>query len=312
VLGETFTIVVIDEAGMSERISDTFFDDYVYPTGNSTDAIRIYTSTPWTLSGFFFRMADPNDLYGERNVDKCMFSIDAIKVENPAYYETVMKVIDQMNSDGKTSEVQRAYYCRFVKGEQSYFNPERVFEVFGGEYEFVESFSKPCDMGVDFGGQVKSHTVITISWLSDDGRVHRLYHKSYPVGGDLSLIDDIAYLRSVFNVQRIIPDDCPAGDHLIRVMKDKGWDVQPMNFRSEKVKKYGAFRTMLNKGLVKSYDDDALKTEMLALENSAGKRQSVISAPVGYNDDLIDSFVLSSYFYLVDEDTFKVWDWDEV
>ena len=53
VLGETFTIVVIDEAGLSEKISDQFFYETVYPTGNKNNAIRIYTSTPWVPSGFF-------------------------------------------------------------------------------------------------------------------------------------------------------------------------------------------------------------------------------------------------------------------
>ncbi|RLG44381.1 MAG: hypothetical protein DRN81_04700, partial [Thermoproteota archaeon] len=47
VLGETFTIVIEDEAGKTDKLSDQFHYDYAYPTGNSTDAIRIYTSTPW-------------------------------------------------------------------------------------------------------------------------------------------------------------------------------------------------------------------------------------------------------------------------
>lgn len=313
VLGETFSIVIIDEAGKSERITDQFFYDYAYPTGNSTDAIRIYTSTPWTPSGFFYRLADPANLYTKSNIDKLLFSVDAIKKENPKYHKVVKKTIDQMNSDGKTDEVQRAYFCRFVKSEASYFNPDRVFECFRKDCVMLEKFEKECDMGVDFGGQVKSKTVITISYLDDDDLIHRLHHKSYEVGKDLDLIEDMEELMTRFNVQRIIPDDCPAGDFLIRIMIEKGWNVEPMNFRSEKVKKYGAFRKHLNKGEVYCYDDGFLKTEMLALENSNTSRQSVIVAPAGYSDDLIDSFVMSCYFFLSDEEsTFRIWDWDNL
>jgi hypothetical protein len=308
VLGETFTIVIEDEAGMTDRIDDQFHYDYIYPTGNSTDAIRIYTSTPWTPSGFFYRLADPQDDYTEHPADRLMFSVDAIELENPKYYATVKKTIEQMNKDGKIDEVQRAYYCRFVRGEKSYFNQDKVFKLFTKDYSMLNSYVNECDMGVDFGGKVSSKTVITISTLTKDNKKMRLYHKSYPVDGDESLMDDIAELLKVFNVQRIIPDECPQGAYLIRDMINKGWNVHPMNFRSDKVKKYGAFRASLNREEIVSYEDSDLKTEMIALEQTEGNRQSNIQHAPGYNDDLIDSFVMSCYFYVEEEDSFNYYD----
>lgn len=302
VLGETFTITIIDEAGKTDKISDEFYYDYIYPTGNSTDAVRINTSTPWVSSGFFYQMTDPDGINGNTATETVIFTIDAIKIENPPYYANVMNIINQMNKDGKQNEVQRAYYCRFVQGETSYFNPERVREVFTDEYDMTEGSVKPCDMGVDFGGKVASRTVITISYIDDNGIIRRLYHRRYDVGEDETLLDDIAELYTRFNVQRLVPDDCPAGDYLIRRMQEKGWEVHPMNFRTDKVKRYGAFRTAINKNTVKSYIDNDLKTEMLALEHAHGRRQSVIEHAPGYTDDLIDSFVMSCYFFLdVDE-----------
>ena len=79
-----------------------------------------------------------------------------------------------MNRDGKTDEVQRAYYCKFVKGDGSYFNPARVADVFTNTYDQVSGFGAECDMGVDFGGQVTSKTVITISALGEDNKIRRL------------------------------------------------------------------------------------------------------------------------------------------
>jgi len=309
VLGETASIVIIDEAGKTEKITDQFFYDYLYPTGNSTNAVRVYTSTPWVSSGFFYRMVDPDDNFSETTTKTYLFTVDAIKLENPNYHKIVMKTVDQLNKDGKLNEVQRAYFCRFVKGEQSYFNPEKVIDMFKDDESMVFNYTKTCDMGVDFGGQVKSKTVITISELLDDGRIIRRYHKAYEVGKDNTLIEDIADLMTRFNIERIIPDECPQGDYLIRSMKEKGWNVHPMNFRTDKVKKYGAFRSSLNKGKIMSYLDEDLKTEMLALEFGNTAKHSVISPAPGYNDDLIDSFLMSVYFYVQDETGFKLFEY---
>lgn len=311
VLGETFSLIVVDEAGKSERITDQFFYDYLQPTGNATDGIYIYTSTPWVSSGFFYRMVDPDDIYGEYHIQKMLFTIDAIEKEAPDYHDKIKKKVQQMSADGKGGEVQRAYYCRFVKGEKSYFDPDNVFDMFDASLKERAFYTGPCDLGVDFGGQVTSRTVLTVSTLDDKGKAVRLYCKTYNVSEDDTLIEDIADLFNLFNIQRIIPDDCPAGAFLIRRMIDKGWEVEPMNFRSEKTKKYGAFRSMLNKGLIKSYPDEELKTEMLALEIAEGRRQSNIQHAPGYTDDLIDSFLLSTYFYIEDEEGFKIFDYTE-
>jgi hypothetical protein len=301
VLGETFSIVVVDEAGRSEKITDQFFYNDLYPTGNKANAIRIYTSTPWAPSGFFYRMIDPNNEFAAHSSKKVVFTVDAIAIEDPEYYKTVMQTVESMNADGKVDEVQRSYYCRFVKGENNYFVPEKVRACFSDEYSYVESYSGLCDMGVDFGGQVKSRTVVTICTLDEAGEVVRIYDRVYGVQKDDDLLPDIAELKERFNVQRIIVDECPAGDHLIRKMELSGWDIVRMNFKSEKVKKYGNFRAYVNKGKIHSYPDNDLLTEMLALENAAKTKQSYIQAPHGYSDDRIDSFVLASYHYVVEE-----------
>lgn len=311
ILGETFSVVIIDEAGKTDKISDQFFYDYIYPTGNSTNAIRIYTSTPWVSSGFFYRLVNPDNVYNDSPSCVLIFTIDAIEIENKKYYDVVMKTVKSLNDDGKTGEVQRAYYCRFVKGEQSYFNPEKVFNIFKKELFMLNDLVTPCDMGIDFGGKVKSRTVITISQLTEEGIAERVYHRSYEVGEDEYLIEDVVDLMKQFNVQRVIVDECPAGQYLIPKMKDKGWEVIPMNFRSEKVKKYGAFRSWINKGKIHSYEDDELKTEMLAMENTPSSRQSVIQAAQGYNDDLIDSFVMSTYFFVEDETGIEFYEWED-
>lgn len=312
ILGETFSIIIIDEAGKSDKISDEFFLDYAYPTGNSCDAIRIYTSTPWVLSGFFYEKVDPDNNKDKHTEDRLQFDIDAIKIEDPKLHTTVMKITTDMNDSGKTDEVQRAYYCRFVKGESTFFKPDKVKECFVEDTEMVQSYTKDCDLAIDFGGQTTSKTVITITSCDEDGLIQRLHHKTYEVQKDDTIIEDIASLMKKFNIQRIIPDDCPQGDYLMREMVNKGWNVCPMKFATDKIKKFMAFRSMLNKGLIKSYPDEGLKTEMFALEMVQGVRNTMIKHAPGYSDDHIDSFIMSCYFFVEEDNEGKYYDIDDI
>jgi hypothetical protein len=314
ILGNTYGLVLIDEAGKVEKMKDNVYYDYILPTTDETDAILVYTSTPWEPLGFFYKIANPADEYTdeEEDVVKLMFTLDAIEIEAPERYKRIKRKLDKLVLDGKKDEVDRGYYCKFVKGERSYFNPEDVRKAFTKDAA-TSSYSLPCDLGVDFGGQVTSRTVLTVTALEEDGTIRRLWHKAYEVGKDLNLISDIeTEVLPFFNIQRIIPDDCPAGQYLIPQMIEKGWDVNPMKFRTDKVKKYGAFRSALRKGKFISYDDFELQREMIAMEFSHGSRQSVIQHAAGYTDDLIDSLVMSAYFFVEDEGSAKIFSWDDV
>jgi len=303
ILGQKFAYLHEDECGLAERFDEEAHFEYIKPTGVARNAIRIYTSTPWQPSGFFYELVDPDDTNSKHLYKRYLFTIDAIELENPFQHENAMKDINKMREDGKNGEVERAFYCRFVKGETSYFDPDKVDSLFDVNVRSVVDGSLlDCDIGVDFGGQVKSRTVITISHLDSANSIHRLFHRTYEVGEDDSLLEDLEELMLKFpNWQRVIPDDCPAGDFRIRQMMEKGWNVEPMSFRTWKVKKYGSFRNKLNGGDVNSYPDDELKVEMKALEWSNTSTQSKINAPRGYRDDLIDSFVMSCYFFLEED-----------
>jgi len=311
VLGESASVIWIDEAAFSDKVTDLFVFDYLYPVGNATNAIRGYTSTPWATSGFFYRMVDPDGVYNNKNVIVACFTIDAIRIENKNQYDNSMKIINQLNADGKMHEVQRAYYCRFVKGEKSFFDPEKVNEVFDNDMQSLTSFKGDCDVGIDFGGQKSSKTVVTISMLDDDGHIHRLYEHHYGVQQDLTLLDDIKDLMKDFNIQRVVVDSCPEGDFLIRRMEEElHWDVTHFVFRTDKVKKFNAFRSMVNKGKVHSYQDEDLKTEMGALEHTTGGQRSLIAHAPGYSDDYIDSFIISCYNFIQDDtDRVGFYDW---
>lgn len=309
VLGKTLTVAVIDEAGKIDKITDEFINEFFLLTLSSTGGIAVYTSTPWIPAGHFYRMVNPDGTFDDR-ADVCMFTIDAIKEEGPDQHKFVTeKLIAPLLRDGKRDEVQRGFFCRFVKGETAYFDPKDVRECFSENTVPFTVFKGPCDMGVDFGGQVNSKTVITISYMDDKGMIRRIFSSFYPVGGDTNLVNDIAVLRQQFNIQRVVVDDCPAGQTFIKDMEDRGWEVHRMNFRADKVKKYGSFRVALKRGFIKSFVDDTLKTEMYALEFTPGARQSNIQHAPGYSDDFIDSFLMSTFFFIEDEERLEVFQW---
>jgi len=328
VLGETFTVGIVDEAGHPKITEDWWFDG-MKKTGDANQALWVFTSTPWQPSGFFYEYCDVDGVNGADYVERVVATIDVLQYDVASgrhfddylnkdtakeHYSYVLGEIKKDEALGKIDSVRRGYYCEFVRGETSYFNPVSVSKCFRDDLVMVDSYSGVCDLGVDFGAQKVSRTTLTVSAFVD-GVVVRLWSRVYNRGTDLSLVDDIADLMTRFNIQRIIPDDCPAGSFMIEEMIQRGWNVTPMSFVTWKVKKYGAFRRLLDTGKVVSYVDDDLKKEMFAMEYSQGKRQSFIEHAPGYSDDSIDGFVMSAFHFLQTEyggNTYDIDDYDDV
>ena len=304
ILGGTFSLVIIDEAARNDKIEDSVYYDYVEPTANVRDAKIVMFSTPWSRAGFFYRFCDPDDEYEHiEELERFSFPIDSIKLEVPEYYDRVMNKISRMQKDGKTDEVQRAYYCRFVQGEQSFFDPERVEDVFNPMHKKQQIWKGECDLGIDFGAKSHSRTVITISrYDEDNGLIYRIYDRVYNVKEDENLVEDIAELMKYFNIQRIIYDDADTGRYVYEEFHKRGWNAFPMSFRKDKVNKYAALRGLVNTGRVFSYIDEELKTEMMAMENRPARSRTIIGAPPGYYDDKTDSWVCSCFFFLEEDE----------
>jgi hypothetical protein len=305
VLGKSFTLIFVDEAGRSSEITDEFLLEELFATGSATSSRRILTSTPWAPIGYFYNVVHPDGRYhGQSDVVK--YTIEALAVEEHAVkqYEYVMRtMVKPWRAAGDHNAVLRAFYCEFVKGETNFFDPAVVKDIFTKDYDAYEGYDGVCDIGIDWGGSKNSNTVVTVSTLSEDGEIFRLYKKVYKVQEDENLISDLEedIMVRFPKWQRIIYDDAPVATYILKDLKDKGWEIHPMNFRSDKVKKFGALRSKINRGEVYSFNDDDLLAEMISLEFGTGSRQSRITAPKGGSDDLIDSFVISCFFFL-DED----------
>ena len=310
VRGETFDFLIVDEAA---QIDDEIYNSTISKTGDKYDAVRFITSTPFGRKGFFYEYFDPEMKLKSNKWNRFWFTVDCLSLDDEEDYKRRLDDIEFQIEAGKNLTVRQEYYGDFVQSDQSFFNPQKCDEMIE-DYTQLESFRGECDLGIDFGGLRKSRTVITITAISkdDERTVRRLYHHMYQVREDASLIDDISELKKRFNVQRIIVDYCPEGDFKIREMEELGWDVTYMQFATDKVRKFGDFRTMLNRGLIKSYPDSDLLGEMKALSVAKGRERTKIQPPPGYNDDVIDSFVIASYHQTQQDDDFEFFDLDEV
>ena len=309
VRGYSFSYVFVDEAAFIED-SEIFFES-IEPTVSQTGGNIFITSTPNGQQGWFFDLFDPfdelekheykrlwvhyKDLNLNETIEKNLF--DGIEAKKEAAY-----------ASGKDKMFEQEYEAKFTTQVSAFFDSYDVDEMFNTEILKKNEFAESCDMGVDFG-MVKSHTVITISRINNDGVIERLYHYRYEFGEDDNLLEDVEGLLQRFNVQRIIPDDCPEGYSTIQKMLKKGWNVKPMSFKRDKVNKYFEFRSWLRQGKIKSYKDKLIEREMKALQEEETVRTTKIRKPYSGTDDLIDCFVMSSYFYLEPKKkTFKVYD----
>lgn len=306
VLGKSFTLLLIDEIGRKEIMTDAFLLEELFPTGSATSARRILTSTPWFPSGYFYEVVHPQGrYYGSSAVVK--YTIEALATEShaAAQYDYVMDEVKRMRAAGDHTAVRRGYYCEFVKPETNFFDPDKVRMMYDKDYPMYESYEGLCDIGIDLGGKTTSHTVITVSAYDEDSQeIYRLYSKQYEVDDDDTIISDLEddIMVRFPNWQRIIYDEAPVATYLIKEMERKGWLLEPMPFRTYKVKKFGVFRSKLNRHEVFSYNDgNNLAEQMNAMEINKGSTQSKITVPKGTNDDLIDSFVISCFFFLEDD-----------
>jgi len=307
VRGYTFSYVFVDEAAFLED-NDIFFDS-IEPTVSQTDGTICLTSTPNGQQGFYYEIFDPEDKLDSNEYERLWLNYkdldkdimkDAIEAKRILYYQT-----------GKEKHFEQEYEAKFTVQVSAFFDSSDVDAIFKNKLRKEPLFKRPCDCSIDFG-MVNSHTVITISRLNDEGHIERLYHYRYPFGEDNNLIEDLEGLKERFKIERFIPDDCAQGFHTIQKMNEKGWNVKPMNFKRDKVSKYTEFRSWLRQGKIHSYKHKPLEVEMKALQEEETPRTTKIHKPMGGTDDLIDSFIMSCYFYLsVKKQGLKVYDWDE-
>ena len=72
---------------------------------------------------------------------------------------------------------------------------------------------------------VHCRTVLTISYQDiNTGDIKLIYQYAYPTESDDNLIiKDVEKLRTMFNITKIVCDDCPQGNSIIQNMENRGY-----------------------------------------------------------------------------------------
>jgi len=307
VRGYTFSQLFCDEAAFFEN--DEFFLEIAFPTLSKTNGKMVLTSTPNGQKGFFFKVFDPFE-QGEERQDFNKIWLYWKHIENPDEIEKVMVTKDMYYSTGRGIKFEQEYETKFTATVDTFLDSDKVDEGIDKSSTKLTQFDGKTDMGIDVG-YVDARTVITISYIDKDKVSHLIYHYIYPQKNDLTLISDVQKLIPRFNVQRIIIDDCPASGHIIQRMKEIGLNVKPMSFKKDKVRKYGEFRAQLYKGKIKYYNLKDMIHEMKALQEEETLKSTRISKPQGGSDDIIDSFLMSLYYYIESNKGIRLWDVNE-
>jgi hypothetical protein len=295
--GYSFSYVFVDEAAFI--IDDNVFFEYIEPTTANTDGIIVLTSTPNGQQGWFFDLFDPENKR-EHNEYK-RFWIHYTSVEDEDFQKSMHSKKKTYLETGREKEWEQEYDALFTSQTTAFFENEDVDKGISPEIMRLDSYKGECDMGVDFG-MVHSKTVITISAMIEN-KSTLIYDYEYK-NTDETLLEDLDVLCSKFNVQRIVCDDCPEGHYIIQELIRKGKNVTKMNFRSEKITKYMAFRKALKQEKIKYYKNTQLTAQLKSLQQIEGPTSTKIEKPSGGRDDYPDSFLLSCYHLIEEEDDF--------
>lgn len=305
VRGYTFNVLLIDEASFID--DDNFFFDIALPTISKTNGQLILASTPNGQKGFFYKLFDFRDEGTSGDFNRLW--VDYTYIENPDEMEKVLAIKDLYLSTGRERRWLQEFEAEFVSEQSAFFDNNDIEAGVDTSLSKVSEYKGFCDMGIDFGGMGNSDTCIVISTI-ENGVIKMLYHHIYPKGKETDLLSDVEYLTKKFNISRIIPDDCPEGFMFIQEIKSKGYNVKPMSFRTDKIRKYIQFRAFLRARKIKYYKIERLLMEMRGLEEIESVKQTIIRKSSSTTDDLIDAFVMSCYYYLDNEGVMKVFSLD--
>lgn len=240
VLGETFTIGMVDEAA-HPKIESDFWYQSLKKTGDANKAMWVFTSTPWKPSGFFYDYCDVENRGNANFVERLCFTVETLKYDVEAghegatiQYESVVQDIEREKAMGQINAVKLGYFCEFVSGETTYFDPDQVYRLFRDDVQMLSECSEPCDLGIDFAGSANGHSTMTVARYDEKQEsIIRLYHKRFAKGETVDFIAETEKLMKRFNIQRIVPDECLDEDTLV-LMGDRSRkriaDIKPGQF----------------------------------------------------------------------------------
>ena len=296
--GETLDLLIIDEGAFVDK---EVFKESIEPTTSSTGKRIIITSTPKGQSGFFYETFDPEDVQSSHEYKRFWFPYTSCEDTERVTDLNKQKALASIN--GNIRSFQQEYEAMFTVDNEAFFDSAKVDACINDNLtQEVEWKTTDCVLGIDYGLTI-CHSVLTIS-TCEKGVIRPLFQYAYPLSSDDNLIvKDIDDLALRFNIVKIIPDDCPQGNSINQHLVNRGYDVEPFNFRSdqasgERNRGYYQLRQALNSGRVIMPRIPELITELKQLQEIKLAINVKICKPTGGHDDRADSFLMSCIPFL--------------
>jgi hypothetical protein len=274
----------------------TIFNEVVRPIPTDSPDTKIFgATTPNGASGLSY---DLMPIDGHQSIFELMWFPYFYREEEN--YTNEIKLIEQEYiAKGRHESFRQEYLAELVTKNSAYFKEIEVSNVFNPSLNMYTSYTGDCELGLDFGGSVKSRTVITISvYDKKNNRCYRIYHKRYPVGEDSTLQADILDMMRRFPaIKRYHIDSQGGGSSFYAWFRNQiGTKLDEVSFRGEKADMYRLFKIACYQERIKSYIDSDLLEEMNGF--TADLKPSKHTT-----DDLLDSFVMSCKDWLEEKDT---------
>ena len=297
--GFTYTGLIFDECAY---IEDYIIESVAIPASKAIGSSTILISTPDKKEGHFYQSIDPDDSFENHKYKRYMYDVDCLKGDDDEYYGVVKEEIDDFLNRGKTSDVEREYYCDFTSSNNTFFDIEKVEGAFTNEVKHLSGSKEKVHIGIDIGGYGKSHTVVTATSQPDfQGVSRRIACWRYGLKQEANLIADCE--REIFpnfNVASITIDYCSASFILYEQMIQAGWSVIQFKFtKDSKIDYYNRFRDAISTGKLLTYPDRNLLNEFNGFTDD-------LKPTRGSTDDMLDSWMLAASSFLGNKTGFVV------
>lgn len=302
VRSKSFDVVFVDEAAfLGAEDPEKFFHEVIEPTVVATHGKIVVLSTPNGQAGFFYKLADPENIQKSHPYKRFFYHYTVSS--DPNYLEFVRMQRQSMDISNWNQE----YCCDFTSSSKNFFIPQKVEEAVDEVINQTDFSGRDVVVGIDFG-MTHSRTVVSVVLKDSDGLIKVIEVHRFESGEDVNkVLPLVENIRKRYNVVKIVADDCPQGNAIINKMISLGWNVFPFNFTSLKNATYVAFRSFLNNGKVKILKNDDLIREMHELRQEETKQAKLsIHKPNGGTDDVIDSVIMAAKPFLDDQESFKV------
>lgn len=309
VRGKTFDLVMVDEGG---HVEDKIFHEVIEPTVSAVNGKIIITSTPAGQSGFFFELFDPYELRKFHEYKRYWFNWKVC--ENDMQKRIIKQKLKHAKETGNLKSFDQEYNALFTVDKDAFFEDRQIDNgIDPGLVSEYENKDVPISIGIDYGIKESETAISVVGKFKNQLRL--LFQYSKP-NFDCNLLTDSNWEHSIinlakrYNVSHFVVDDCAPGDTTNKWMEKNGYPIIRFNFRSDQMagernRGYYIFREYLKKGNIKYPNLRKLIAEMKSIQEIKMEINLRVKAPKNYRDDLIDSFMMACYPFLVSNNDFS-------